>query len=42
MSDASSIAWAWNAKRQAINPNDVEDPVIEYLTPKGERKGARL
>jgi hypothetical protein len=23
-----------NAKRQAINPNDVEDPVIEYLTPK--------
>jgi len=38
MSDASSIAWAWNAKRQAINPNDVEDPVIEYLTPKGERK----
>lgn len=38
MSDASSIAWAWNAKRQAIKPNDVEDPVIEYLTPKGERK----
>ncbi|HHT2357935.1 TPA: replication endonuclease [Klebsiella pneumoniae] len=38
MSDASSRAWAWNAKRQAINPNDVEDPVIEYLTPKGERK----
>ncbi|ENE4814827.1 replication endonuclease, partial [Klebsiella michiganensis] len=38
MSDASSIAWAWNAERQAVNPNDVEDPVIEYLTPKGERK----
>ncbi|HDU5924503.1 TPA: replication endonuclease [Klebsiella aerogenes] len=38
MSDASSIAWAWNAKRQAINPNHVADPEIEYLTPKGERK----
>ncbi|HDU3831658.1 TPA: replication endonuclease [Klebsiella aerogenes] len=38
MSDASSIAWAWNAKRQAINPNHVVDPEIEYLTPKGERK----
>ncbi|HBV2137837.1 TPA: replication endonuclease [Klebsiella variicola] len=38
MSDASSIAWTWNAKRQAINPNHVADPKIEYLTPKGERK----
>ncbi|HBZ3149074.1 TPA: hypothetical protein MHM72_21255, partial [Klebsiella pneumoniae] len=38
MSDASSIAWAWNAKRQAINPNHAVDPEIEYLTPKGERK----
>ncbi|HBM2885206.1 TPA: replication endonuclease [Klebsiella oxytoca] len=34
----TAIAWSWNAERQAINPNDVEDPVIEYLTPKGERK----
>ncbi|WP_395166112.1 replication endonuclease [Klebsiella pneumoniae] len=38
MSDASSIAWAWNAKRQAINPNHAVDSEIEYLTPKGERK----
>ncbi|MEH1181081.1 replication endonuclease [Klebsiella michiganensis] len=38
MSDSAALAWSWNAERQAINPNDVEDPVIEYLTPKGERK----
>ncbi|HHF7735371.1 TPA: replication endonuclease [Klebsiella pneumoniae] len=38
MSDASSIAWAWNAKRPAINPNHAVDSEIEYLTPKGERK----
>ncbi|EPK6498860.1 replication endonuclease [Klebsiella aerogenes] len=38
MSDASSIAWVWNAERQAINPNHAADPEIEYLTPKGERK----
>ncbi|MFV9310540.1 replication endonuclease [Klebsiella oxytoca] len=38
MSDSTALAWGWNAERQAINPNDVEDPVIEYLTPKGERK----
>lgn len=34
----TEIAYSWNAERQAINPNDAEDPVIEYLTPKGERK----
>lgn len=38
MSSASSMAWSWNAPRQAINPNDAEDSPIEYLTPKGERK----
>lgn len=38
MSDSSAVAWEWNAKRQAINPNHVADPEIEYLTPKGERK----
>ncbi|HIC0736184.1 TPA: replication endonuclease [Klebsiella oxytoca] len=38
MSDSTALAWSWNAERQAVNPNDVEDPVIEYLTPKGERK----
>ena len=38
MSDSTALEWNWNAERQAINPNDVEDPVIEYLTPKGERK----
>lgn len=38
MPDYSAVAWKWNTKRQAINPNDVEDPVIKYLTPKGERK----
>lgn len=38
MSDSVALAWSWNAERQAVNPNDVEDPVIEYLTPKGERK----
>lgn len=38
MPDSKVLPWSWNAERQAINPNDVEDPVIEYLTPKGERK----
>lgn len=38
MSDSTALAWSWNAERQAVNPNDAEDPVIEYLTPKGERK----
>lgn len=38
MSDSAALAWSWNAERRAVNPNDVEDPVIEYLTPKGERK----
>lgn len=38
MSDSSAVAWEWNAKRQAINPNHVVDSEIEYLTPKGERK----
>lgn len=38
MSDSSAVAWEWNAKQQAINPNHVADPEIEYLTPKGERK----
>lgn len=38
MSDYSSLVWEWNAKWQAINPNHVSDPQIEYLTPKGERK----
>ncbi len=38
MSDSSVVAWEWNAKRQAINPNHAADPEIEYLTPKGERK----
>lgn len=38
MSDSSAVAWEWNAKRQAINPNHAVDPEIEYLTPKGERK----
>lgn len=38
MSDSTALAWSWNAERQAINPNDAEDPLIEYLTPKGERK----
>lgn len=38
MSESSAVAWEWNAKRQAINPNHVADPEIEYLTPKGERK----
>lgn len=38
MPDSKVLAWSWNAERKAINPNDVEDPVIEYLTPKGERK----
>ena len=38
MSDSTALEWSWNAERQAINPNDAEDPVIEYLTPKGERK----
>lgn len=38
MSDSPAVAWEWNAKRQAINPNHAADPEIEYLTPKGERK----
>ncbi len=38
MSDSSAVAWEWNVKRQAINPNHAADPEIEYLTPKGERK----
>lgn len=38
MSDSSQLAWAWNARRQAVNPNNVKDPSIEYLTPDGERK----
>ncbi|VAS54363.1 gp36 [Klebsiella quasipneumoniae] len=38
MSDSSQLAWAWNARRQAVNPNNVKDPFIEYLTPDGERK----
>ncbi len=38
MSDSSQLTWAWNARRQAVNPNNVKDPSIEYLTPDGERK----
>lgn len=38
MSNSSQLAWAWNARRQAVNPNNVKDPSIEYLTPDGERK----
>ncbi|EOA0094777.1 TPA: replication endonuclease [Klebsiella aerogenes] len=38
MSDSPAVAWEWNAKRQAINPNHAADHEIEYLTPKGERK----
>ena len=38
MSDSAALAWSWNAKRQAVNPNSVADSAIEYLTPKGERK----
>ncbi|WP_407300904.1 replication endonuclease [Raoultella ornithinolytica] len=38
MTDSAALAWSWNAPRQAINPNDTEDSLIEYLTPKGERK----
>ncbi|HHB8572287.1 TPA: replication endonuclease [Klebsiella pneumoniae] len=38
MPDSAALAWSWNAKRQAINPNSVADSAIEYLTPKGERK----
>lgn len=34
----TNLAWAWNTKRQAINPHKVESSAIEYLTPKGERK----
>lgn len=34
----TALAWGWNAKRQAINPNKTDDSAIEYLTPKGERK----
>lgn len=38
MSEAAVLAWAWNAKRQAINPNQPESTAIEYLTPDGERR----
>lgn len=38
MSDLAALAWEWNTKRQAINPNKADDSAIEYLTPKGERK----
>ncbi|HFK4604257.1 TPA: replication endonuclease [Citrobacter farmeri] len=38
MSDLTALAWEWNARRQAINPNKTDDSAIEYLTPKGERK----
>ncbi|HGY4625506.1 TPA: replication endonuclease [Citrobacter freundii] len=38
MSDLTALAWEWNARRQAINPNKADDSAIEYLTPKGERK----
>ncbi|EPP3534631.1 replication endonuclease [Klebsiella variicola] len=38
MSESAVLAWAWNARRQAINPNEAIDPSIEYLTPDGERK----
>lgn len=34
----TNLAWAWNTKRQAINPHEAESSAIEYLTPKGERK----
>ena len=44
MSDYSSLVWEWNAKRQAINPNHVSDPQIEYLTRKasGRRSPMRI
>ena len=38
MSDLTALAWEWNGRRQAINPNKTDDSAIEYLTPKGERK----
>lgn len=38
MPDSTVLAWSWNAPRRAINPSDAEEPAIEYLTPKGERK----
>ena len=38
MSNLTALAWEWNARRQAINPNKDDDSAIEYLTPKGERK----
>ncbi|WP_410741821.1 replication endonuclease [Citrobacter freundii] len=38
MSDLTALAWEWNARRQAINPNKADDSAIEYLTPQGERK----
>lgn len=38
MSDTTALAWSWNASRQAINPGDITDSAIEYLTPKGERR----
>lgn len=34
----TALAWGWNAKRQAINPNETESAAFEYLTPKGERR----
>lgn len=42
MSDSAALAWIWNAKRQAINPNNVADSAIEYLTPERRAEGARL
>ena len=38
MSDLTALAWEWNARRQAINPNKTDDSAIEYLAHKGERK----
>lgn len=38
MPDSTVLAWSWNAPRRAINPSNAEEPAIEYLTPKGERK----
>ncbi|HGN9441875.1 TPA: replication endonuclease [Raoultella ornithinolytica] len=38
MPDSTALAWSWNAPRRVINPSDAEEPAIEYLTPKGERK----
>lgn len=38
MPDSTALAWSWNAPRRVINPSDAEEPAIEYITPKGERK----